>query len=174
VSDEELFGVDAAAVISLGEDRARAIVELGHQWVDDVTNRLHERHERILEAIKAEKEEATEENECPICLDVLTDETIASCKHSFCRTCISEVFTNAPRDIDLTDEETSAGSRKCPLCRQIMVKNQLFSVLAFYDPERVAEKEEKPDIEDLDDDEDVKAESSKTAGKRRAVSSTTP
>jgi hypothetical protein len=148
---------------------ARAVSLLGQEWVDDVAIKLRERHERMIKSVKLEDDEAERDGECSICLDVMTDETISSCKHSFCRTCINEIFANAPRDVDLTDEETAAGARKCPMCRQVILRDRLFSALAIFDPEKLAAKDEKPRIEELEDSGDGEAESSTKAGKRRAV-----
>ena len=61
----------------------------------------------ILETLKkldkeSEKENATTENECPICMDIISDPALLSCGHIFCYDCI-EFFTN--------------NKKACPLCK---------------------------------------------------------
>jgi hypothetical protein len=56
------------------------------------------------------------------------------------------------------------------MCRQVILRDRLFSALAIFDPEKAAAKDEKPRIEELEDSGDAKAELSNKAGKRRAVS----
>jgi len=60
----------------------------------------------ILETLKnldkESEKESTTENECPICMDIISDPALLSCGHIFCYDCI-EFFTN--------------NKKACPLCK---------------------------------------------------------
>ena len=162
VSDEDLNLSMNMPIINAGADFVNAVNLMGEEWVVDVTDRLKLRHDRMINAPKRD-EEAEKDNECSICLDIFTDESITSCKHSYCRGCIDEIFQNAPRDgTDLTDAEVANGARKCPMCRAVIERNKLFAAVAFFDPEKV-EDDVKPDVVKFEEGVDRK-------GKRKSVS----
>ncbi|EAQ88403.1 hypothetical protein CHGG_05022 [Chaetomium globosum CBS 148.51] len=63
------------------------------------------------------------QEECPVCMEHLTDPVITHCKHSFCRACISRV-------IEI--------QHKCPMCRAELAEDKLVEPA----PEHSAEDEE--------------------------------
>ncbi|KAH6631439.1 SNF2 family N-terminal domain-containing protein [Chaetomium tenue] len=63
------------------------------------------------------------QEECPVCMEHLTDPVITHCKHSFCRACISKV-------IEI--------QHKCPMCRAELAEDKLVEPA----PEHSAEDEE--------------------------------
>ncbi|KAK4233595.1 RAD5-like protein [Achaetomium macrosporum] len=63
------------------------------------------------------------QEECPVCMDPLTDPVITHCKHFFCRACISKV-------IDI--------QHKCPMCRAELSEDKLVEPA----PEHSAKEEE--------------------------------
>jgi SWI/SNF-related matrix-associated actin-dependent regulator of chromatin subfamily A3 len=63
------------------------------------------------------------QEECPVCMDPLTDPVITHCKHFFCRACISKV-------IEI--------QHKCPMCRAELSEDKLVEPA----PEHSAKKEE--------------------------------
>lgn len=169
ISDSELFG-DQVEAFEAARDSQAAVDTLGHRWVLEVTGRLKQRHERL--QVQEGGDEAEKELECPICMEPMEQEAIAECKHSFCKTCISELFDAPARDVDMSDEQTTRGCRKCPICRQVMEKNRFYLAVAFFDPEK--EKDDKPKIEEVPSAEEPEEKpklSDKVAGKRKAVSS---
>lgn len=166
ITDAELFG-DQVDAFEAARDSQAAVDALGPQWVLDVTEKLKKRHERLQEG----GDEAEKELECPICMEPMDQEAVSECKHSFCKTCISELFSAPSRDVDLTDEQTSRGCRKCPICRGIMAKNRFYLAVAFFDPER--EKDTKPKLEEIQSPTETEEKpklSDKAGGKRKAVS----
>ena len=63
------------------------------------------------------------QEECPVCMEHLTDPVITHCKHSFCRACISKV-------IEI--------QHKCPMCRAELAEDKLVEPA----PEHSAQEEE--------------------------------
>jgi SWI/SNF-related matrix-associated actin-dependent regulator of chromatin subfamily A3 len=63
------------------------------------------------------------QEECPVCMEPLTDPVITHCKHFFCRACISKV-------IDI--------QHKCPMCRTELSEDKLVEPA----PEHSAKEEE--------------------------------
>ncbi|KAH6856961.1 RAD5-like protein [Chaetomium sp. MPI-CAGE-AT-0009] len=63
------------------------------------------------------------QEECPVCMEQLTDPVITHCKHSFCRACISKV-------IEI--------QHKCPMCRAELAEDKLVEPA----PEHSAQEEE--------------------------------
>ncbi|KAL2267834.1 hypothetical protein VTJ83DRAFT_5111 [Remersonia thermophila] len=62
------------------------------------------------------------QEECPVCMETMTDAVITHCKHSFCKPCIAKV-------IDI--------QHKCPLCRAELAEDKLVEPA----PEHSAEEE---------------------------------
>ncbi|KAL1841186.1 hypothetical protein VTJ49DRAFT_7355 [Mycothermus thermophilus] len=67
------------------------------------------------------------QEECPVCMETMTDAVITHCKHSFCKPCITKV-------IDI--------QHKCPLCRAELAEDKLVEPA----PEHLAEE----DVQELD------------------------
>ena len=62
---------------------------------------------------------------CSICLAVFDDPVVlASCDHTFCRSCIDAVISNARNNqrLNADDNEANGGqvNQKCPVCKQII------------------------------------------------------
>ncbi|XP_051874820.1 E3 ubiquitin-protein ligase TRIM8-like isoform X2 [Pristis pectinata] len=57
-------------------------------------------------AAAPEQEPLEEELTCTICLEIFTEPVILSCRHSFCRACVEEVW-----------REPDSGTYACPQCR---------------------------------------------------------
>ena len=55
-----------------------------------------------------------EEEECGICLDVLTNPIALPCRHKFCSECLNGWRSKYGNKIGGEDERNS----KCPLCRE--------------------------------------------------------
>ncbi len=68
------------------------------------------------------------QEECPVCMEALTDPVITHCKHFFCRACISKVIEM---------------QHKCPMCRAQLSEDKLVEPA----PEKSAEQEEGTDTE---------------------------
>lgn len=135
VSDEDLNASMNVPLVNAGADFINAVSLLGENWVVEITAKLKARHDLFVNAPPAD-EEAEKDNECSVCLEAYDAETVTECKHSFCRTCINEIFATPPGDGgDLTDEQSARGARKCPMCRAVIEKNKLFAAIAFFDPE---------------------------------------
>jgi hypothetical protein len=150
-------------------ERALADPSLGQPFVDAVATTLRERYERLINASEDDEDEA-KDGECSICLEPFDGEVVTKCKHSFCGTCIGEVFENPPRDgmNDLTDTEVGRGARKCPLCRSVIEKGSTYAAAAFFDPEREREEERRKQAEmEQDAKPDVGVD---RKGKRKSVS----
>lgn len=68
------------------------------------------------------------QEECPVCMEYLTNPVITHCKHFFCRTCISKV-------IEI--------QHKCPMCRAELAEDKLVEPA----PEHSAEEDQELDSE---------------------------
>jgi len=55
-------------------------------------------------------------DDCPICFDFFADPITLQCRHSFCRACLLECTRLAPN------------GQSCPLCRQSLALDNLFTV----------------------------------------------
>lgn len=167
ISDNDIFRSLNVEPVDTAADLERAIKLLGQDWVDDMSKRLRERYDRMVNAPKQD-EEADREAECSICMEPFTEEVVTECKHSYCKACIHEIFENAPRDAaDLNEMQAEQGARKCPLCRGVIARDKTFAALAFFDAEK-----EFPAIEggdEMDWDMDVKPNVDRK-GKRKSVS----
>ena len=156
VADEELFagGLVAAADRTTSADNteelARAVEACGQPFVDKVKKRFAERQILLTKAVKTDDEEAKREGECPVCFDLdLSDELVCGpCGHSFCASCIDNLYNSAVADAsDLTDQQMQRGIRNCPLCRSQCEKGRTFRAAAFEELEPEEEDEEPPVLE---------------------------
>lgn len=85
------------------------------------------------------------QEECPVCIDSLSDPVITHCKHTFCRACISRVIVT---------------QHKCPMCRAGLSEDQLVEPA----PEHSAKEEEQQ--------YDMETKSSKTEALLKIVQAT--
>ncbi|KAA1473050.1 hypothetical protein DENSPDRAFT_219273 [Dentipellis sp. KUC8613] len=109
---------------------ARARERVSKEFVDRMKYKLRE---AALQRMAAEKEseDATVEDECPICFDNFTDAIVTPCTHVFCRECIGNVL-NMPHVEDVNDQRKyRAHERPCPTCRSAVSSDKLFSRAAF-------------------------------------------
>ncbi|CAL1540850.1 unnamed protein product [Lymnaea stagnalis] len=60
--------------------------------------------------------ESGSDEECSICLESLKEPIITSCAHVYCRKCIEHVI------------ETNLNEARCPMCRSLVEKNELYGV----------------------------------------------
>ena len=168
MSEVELFGDFYAGTDRLAptaddiDELARATTLCGQDFVLKVKKHFADRQILLTKAVKTDDEEAKREGECPLCFDLdLTDERVcAPCGHSYCGTCLENLFTSAVGGVsELSDEQTQRGVRTCPLCRSHIEQTKIFRASAF---------EEHPDVKDeiqeLSNPLEVKT------GKRRVVS----
>ena len=152
VSDEELFGGVVAAADQTPsaddtEELARATEACGQPFVDKVKKRFAERQLLLTKAVKTDDEEAKREGECPVCFDLdLSDERVCGpCGHSFCASCVDNLFNAAVADVtDLNDQQIQRGVRNCPLCRSHCERGKTFRATAFEEHGPEEEDEEPP------------------------------
>ncbi|KAF9256614.1 hypothetical protein L218DRAFT_881400, partial [Marasmius fiardii PR-910] len=116
---------------------------------------IHEALERI-QAEKECAEEATVDEECPICFDAYNEPVVTACTHIFCRDCIRDVL-NGPH-VQASDDPTKykENERPCPVCRSPINTDKLFSRSAFEPRDEDLFPLEKPsdtDIEKVEVDE---------------------
>ena len=174
VSDEEFFGDLAAAAdhppsVDDTEELARAVASCGQAFVEKVKKSFFDRQILLTEAVKTDDEEAKREGECPVCFDLdLSDERVCGpCGHSFCASCIDNLFNSLAADAtDLSDEQTQRGVRKCPLCRGPCERAKTFRASAF---EEHGPEEGNLNLDVKDEDEGISSGCSKLNGKKRAV-----
>ncbi|RMZ83673.1 hypothetical protein DV738_g1016, partial [Chaetothyriales sp. CBS 135597] len=89
-----------------GEERVRKILELVEEnKVVDVENEKNRKALQDLLQIRIDSQD-----ECPVCMEMMTAPVITACSHSFCRTCIERVI---------------ATQAKCPMCRALLPKPEL-------------------------------------------------
>ncbi|KAI0035171.1 SNF2 family N-terminal domain-containing protein [Vararia minispora EC-137] len=121
-------GADAARPQAYKDELTRARDVVGPNFVD----RLKQRRVDIArERMKIEKESPDAEidgEECPICMDTLTDAIVTQCEHVFCRGCIGVL----PDLIVLWMTPSNVwASRGCPSCRGHITDDKIFSLAAF-------------------------------------------
>ncbi|TFY57616.1 hypothetical protein EVG20_g8474 [Dentipellis fragilis] len=121
---------DEMAAPEARAELARARERVSKEFVDRMKYKLRE---AALQRMAAEKEseDATVEDECPICFDNFTDAIVTPCTHVFCRECIGNVL-NMPHVEDVNDQRKyRAHERPCPTCRSAVSADKLFSRAAF-------------------------------------------
>ncbi|KAG6855888.1 hypothetical protein H0H87_009686, partial [Tephrocybe sp. NHM501043] len=74
---------------------------------------------------------SAEDEECPICFDVLTDAVVTPCTHVFCRECLTDVLNTPEIHIPDYPNKYKANERPCPSCRSAVCEEKLFSRAAF-------------------------------------------
>ncbi|WWC61348.1 uncharacterized protein I303_103929 [Kwoniella dejecticola CBS 10117] len=155
VSDEDLMsGVSAVKSDDIAEV-ARAKTLLGEEAVINIKKKLAERQAKINDAASDDTEVSREE-ECPICSDVLTDERITPCCHSFCAPCLEDVFNNVANHIDMRDIDD--GKRSCPLCRDPIERGKVFRADAFIEHDKEDEESDMAEEDGIEDDIEAKLE----------------
>ena len=76
-----------------------------------------------------QQQSATEEEECGICLDALTNPVALPCSHKFCSECLNG--WRSKYGAKSGDKETN--TTKCPLCREkIPPSKEMITQLKFY------------------------------------------
>lgn len=173
LDDDELFG-EAESHYSLSADDLsevdRATTLLGQAFVDKVKRFLVERSARLIFAVKTDDEEGKRDGECSICMDMLTDERVCGpCAHSFCSTCVDDLFNRPATDVDLADDQVQRGVRMCPMCRAPIEKGKIFRASVFEEPEPEVE-DAKPNVKDEVAYAAMSSTLPKSLGKKRAVS----
>ncbi|KAI5120898.1 hypothetical protein M0805_002998 [Coniferiporia weirii] len=124
IIDEDLenSGVDKRDELILAQTR------LGRDFVNKIRSKLKnialERMAAELQSVDA----SVENEECPICFDVLTDAVVTPCMHFFCRDCIDQVL-KVQQAVDA--EHPNPNERPCPACRASICRDKLFSREAF-------------------------------------------
>ncbi|WWD15746.1 hypothetical protein CI109_100168 [Kwoniella shandongensis] len=185
VTDEDLLaGINAPRGDNISE-LARAATLFGQEYVEKVKKMLAA---RLTLLVKADPDDADAQNEgqCSVCFDEFTDEIVTPCCHSFCATCLEDVFNSPTGNADMRDEDVQAGRRNCPLCRSVIDKSRVFRAEAFMPQvdeaddddgsSSQAEEASEPDEADIKgkakmepvDDDDYYQMSDKKKGKRRA------
>lgn len=80
--------------------------------------------------------------ECPVCYDInLNPRFVLPCGHDTCSDCLTKITDQANQE---------GGDAKCPTCRGKINLKQIIDYVAF---KRVHMPEDKPKVEELDDDE---------------------
>ncbi|KAF9527621.1 SNF2 family N-terminal domain-containing protein [Crepidotus variabilis] len=111
--------------IVFSSELTRASRLISEEFVVKMKKKLRE---GALARISAEKNStnATVEDDCPICFDLMTDAVITPCGHTFCRECIVDcIHQKGPVEAGAENENG------CPCCRQALDINKLFSRSAF-------------------------------------------
>lgn len=108
------------------DELARARTLVSPQFVEKMKNKLKDAATARLKAEKESLESSVEDDECPICFDLLTDAVVTPCTHVFCRECIMDVLNTLP--VEVPDNERG---HPCPSCRSPISKGRLFSRAAF-------------------------------------------
>ncbi|TFK67589.1 hypothetical protein BDN72DRAFT_898843 [Pluteus cervinus] len=149
---------------SVSNELARAKRLVSAAFVKKVQEKLKETMLARVEAEKESEDAIADDEECPICYDMLTNPVVTACGHIFCRECICDVL-NMPMPANLMEQEKfKVDERPCPSCRSPVTGAKLFSRAAF----EPADEELLGGPMDIDSDEEYAARKSK--GKGRASS----
>ncbi|KAF8647982.1 hypothetical protein AX16_006412, partial [Volvariella volvacea WC 439] len=115
----------------LADELRRAAQLVSTEFVQRMKSKLRT---TMLNRIAAEKESADatiDEEECPICFDMMTDAVVTPCTHTFCRECLDELLS-APLPENLPDVHSyKANEKSCPVCRSPICREKLFKLAAF-------------------------------------------
>jgi hypothetical protein len=144
------MGTKDAALLDDMKELQRALDTMGQEYVDKVAQKLEERW-RDVQKQEQRGEADTQEFglECAVCLEPYEHEhaeRVTECCHSYCATCIEELWNDAPRTLDLTEAQQAKNMRQCPLCREPISREKVFRASAFFNPE------EQEDIKPLVDE----------------------
>ncbi|KAF8632872.1 hypothetical protein AX17_004720 [Amanita inopinata Kibby_2008] len=141
-----------------GDDLARARRLVSPEFVVKMKMKLRD---AALARMKAERESVdavVEDDDCPICFDLLTDPVVTPCTHVFCRDCIVDVLNTPAAEGPDETRRYKENERPCPACRSPISRNKLFSRAAFEsDGDEATQtghlkaKHEDSDEDDLDD-----------------------
>ncbi|KAJ7484700.1 SNF2 superfamily protein [Mycena latifolia] len=130
--------------------RARAVMS-----PEFVTKMKEKFKDATLKRIQAEKESpdaVADQDDCPICFDVLTSAVVTPCGHQFCKDCLDDVL-DTPLPEQAGNGEAvryKADERPCPACRSVICREKLFRSAAFEPTDKDLQGDEDSDIEMLD------------------------
>jgi hypothetical protein len=147
ISDEELMGTRDAALLDDMKELQRALDTMGQEYVDKVAQMLEDRWKEIQKNPDAVDSEVS--TECSICFEPYEHEhaeRVTECCHSFCATCMENLWNDAPRTSDLSDDQLEQNMRQCPICREPMSRDKVFRASAFFNQEEQADI--KPQLEE--------------------------
>ncbi|KAG9040527.1 hypothetical protein FS837_000503 [Tulasnella sp. UAMH 9824] len=142
---EELAGHDAERVLEapvgfedgeggggwIRNDITAATAAMGPEMVKKLKATLKERARVKLDRAinKLPSQDVENDDECPICTEVMGNARITVCGHRFCPDCIEGHFNN---QINYQrDDEAGIETRPCPLCRHVIREDQLFPSSLF-------------------------------------------
>ncbi|EIN08787.1 P-loop containing nucleoside triphosphate hydrolase protein [Punctularia strigosozonata HHB-11173 SS5] len=141
------------ATSHLSAELARATTIMGANFVSRIQFKLKEAALRRIRLEKEESADATlEDEECPICMDVLSDAVVTGCGHVFCRPCVTEVLNNPLRGIADDPMNDRSEERPCPSCRAPIRSAEIFTREAFAPEEADLNLSDDEDPMDVDDD----------------------
>jgi hypothetical protein len=80
--------------------------KLYQAWLDGLVGEEESDEDETTDEDSSDEDSTVEQDDCPICLDTMTDPARTSCGHEYCADCIAQVFM---RD------------NRCPLCRAELV-----------------------------------------------------
>lgn len=120
---------DSAAELSTELTRARRLVSL--EFVIAMKSKFKASALQRMEAEKESADAVAEDEECPICFDVLTDAVVTPCTHVFCRECLVDVINTPMVNAVQEPPKFKANERPCPACRSPICSGKLFTRAAF-------------------------------------------
>ena len=142
ISDEELMGTRDAALLDDMKELQRAIDHMGQEYVDKVAQMLEDRWKEVQKYPEGGEDSNQLGTECSICFEPYEHEhaeRVTECCHSYCATCMENLWNDAPRTSNLTEEQLEQNMRKCPLCREPISREKVFRASAFFNPEEQAD-----------------------------------
>jgi hypothetical protein len=125
ISDEELMGTRDAALLD-----------------DKVAQMLEDRWKEVQKYPEGGEDSNQLGTECSICFEPYEHEhaeRVTECCHSYCATCMENLWNDAPRTSNLTEEQLEQNMRQCPLCREPISREKVFRASAFFNPEEQAD-----------------------------------
>jgi SNF2 family DNA or RNA helicase len=142
ISDEELLGTRDAALLDDMKELQRALDLMGQEYVDKVAQMLEDRWKEVQKHPDGAADSDQTGTECAICFEPYEHEhaeRITECCHSYCATCMENLWNDEPRTSDLTDAQLEKNMRQCPLCREPITREKVFRASAFFNPEEQAD-----------------------------------
>lgn len=142
ISDEELMGTRDAALLDDMKELQRALDHMGQEYVDKVAQMLEDRWKEVQKHPDGAEESNQLGTECSICFEPYEHEhaeRVTECCHSYCATCMENLWNDAPRTSDLSEDQLEKNMRQCPLCREPISREKVFRASAFFNPEEQAD-----------------------------------
>jgi hypothetical protein len=142
ISDEELMGTRDAALLDDMKELQRALDHMGQEYVDKVAQMLEDRWKEVQKYPEGGEDSNQLGTECSICFEPYEHEhaeRVTECCHSYCATCMENLWNDAPRTSNLTEEQLEQNMRQCPLCREPISREKVFRASAFFNPEEQAD-----------------------------------